>query len=201
MVAAPLQRAKNCHHLAFAICLRKSCPHVQALQLKHWRDLCRLSLKGCCSLAWHVCLGSVACAGDRYMDRPRHGDAYAAPPPDLAFGGRSGSGGASPAPRSGNSFISGGQLHTVVEAGGGGATGSGTALGGARGGTSQPQAAQPSLPSEGTGEQGEKVRAMLIEPHAARLFAAQGHQSARSARGWAAPPLVVRNGGVWVPFP
>ena len=201
MVAAPPRRAKNFHRFALAICLRKSCPHVRALQRKHRRDLCRLSLKGCCSLAWHVCLGSVACAGDRYMDRPRHGDAYAAPPPDLAFGGRSGSGGVPPAPRSGNSFISGGQLHTVVEAGGGGAAGSGTALGGARGGTPQPQAAQPSLPSEGTGEQGAKVRATLIEPHAARLVAAQVHQSARPARAWAAPPLVVRKGGVWVPCP
>lgn len=104
------------------------------------------------------------------MDRPRHGDAYSAPPPDLAFSGRSGSGGAAPAPRSGNSFISGGQLHTVVEAGGGGAAGSGTALGGVRGGTSEAQPAQPALPLGGIGEQGEKVRATLSELHAARLL-------------------------------
>ena len=114
------------------------------------------------------------------MDRPRHGDAYAAPPPDLAFGGRSGSGGAAPAPRSGNSFISGGQLHTVVEAGGGGAAGSGTALGGASGGTSQAPRAQPALPpSAGSGEHGEKARPMRREMHITCCFRVQGTLAAR----------------------
>ena len=100
------------------------------------------------------------------MDRPRHGDAFSAPPPDLAYGGRSGSGGSAPAPapRAGNSFIRGGQLHTVVE---GGAGAGGSALGGAPRGTSQPQTTQPALPPEGNGQQGEKVCLTRSEPYGA----------------------------------
>ncbi len=72
-------------------------------------------------------------ADDRYFDRPRHGDAFSAPPPDLAFGG----GGPAPplAAARPAAFISGGQLRSVLDGGGdGGGAGAG---GGGRGGVPQ----------------------------------------------------------------
>ncbi|KAK9837309.1 hypothetical protein WJX81_005363 [Elliptochloris bilobata] len=103
---------------------------------------------------------------DRYIDRPRHSDAFLAPPPDLAFGGRAGSGGGGPPPRSSGSFIRGGQLQSVLDGGGGGGGGgnAGTPRA-AVGATSQPQMVQPAPPPDGAGEHGNKGEEEAVAAH------------------------------------